>query len=159
MKERNWDDQMDAPRFRPMQLADIDQICGIEQEAFTSPWTAAAFQNELMNNLFARYLVMEWNGQVIGYGGMWLITDEAHITNIAVRSDFRGRKLGEKLLRELQDTARVMGANRMTLEVRVSNYVAQRLYEKMGFVPSGVRRGYYSDNMEDALIMWAELGT
>lgn len=159
MEERNWDNLRNAPSFRLMQMADIDQICGIEQEAFTSPWTAAAFQNELANNLFARYLVMERDGEIIGYGGMWLITDEAHITNIAVRADYRGRKLGEKLLRELQETARVMGANRMTLEVRVSNYVAQRLYEKMGFVSTGVRKGYYSDNMEDALIMWAELKT
>lgn len=157
MEERNWDNRRDALSFRLMQMADIDQICGIEEEAFASPWTAAAFQNELANNLFARYVVMEWNGEIIGYGGMWLITDEAHITNIAVRSDYRGRKLGEKLLRELQDTARVMGASRMTLEVRVSNHVAQRLYKKMGFIPTGVRKGYYSDNMEDALIMWAEL--
>ncbi|MBJ6360221.1 ribosomal protein S18-alanine N-acetyltransferase [Paenibacillus sp. MAHUQ-46] len=140
-----------------MQLEDVPVICQIEQEAFTSPWTAEAFINELTNNHFARYMVMEWEGQAIGYGGMWTIMDEAHITNIAVRIGYRGQGLGERLLRELQRTAVFFGSARMTLEVRVSNEIAQNLYRKLGFEPSGVRPGYYSDNGEDALIMWAEL--
>jgi ribosomal-protein-alanine N-acetyltransferase len=102
-------------------------------------------------------MVMELAGEVVGYGGMWLIVDEAHVTNIAVSALYRGRKLGERLLIELQKTASFMGAVRMTLEVRVSNLIAQRLYGKLGFYPVGTRRGYYSDNNEDALIMWAEL--
>jgi ribosomal-protein-alanine N-acetyltransferase len=88
---------------------------------------------------------------------MWLIVDEAHITNIAVSAPYRGRKWGERLLIELQKTASFMGAVRMTLEVRISNLIAQRLYGKLGFYPVGTRRGYYSDNNEDAIIMWAEL--
>lgn len=83
--------------------------------------------------------------------------DEAHITNIAVRQAYRGRKLGERLLDELMRTAAYLGMERMTLEVRVSNLVAQRLYEKKGFESAGIRKGYYSDNMEDAMIMWANL--
>ena len=147
----------DSLVFRAMRLEDVPSICQIEQEAFTSPWTAEAFINELTNNHFARYMVMILNEDVIGYGGMWTIMDEAHITNIAVRQDYRGQGFGERLLVELQRTAVFFGMNRMTLEVRVSNEQAQRLYRKLGFSPSGVRPGYYSDNNEDALIMWAEL--
>lgn len=140
-----------------MRLDDIPIVCEIEREAFTSPWTAGAFHNELTNNQFAHYMIMDYGGEVAGYGGMWLIIDEAHITNIAVRDRYRGKKLGERLLTELQRTARFLGAVRMTLEVRTSNYIAQRLYEKMGFRSVGVRRGYYTDNHEDAIIMWADL--
>lgn len=143
--------------FRPMQMDDIPAICQIEQESFPTPWTAGAFQNELTNNQFARYLVVEVENEVAGYGGMWLIMEEAHVTNIAIREKYRGRKLGELLLREMQRTASFYGIVRMTLEVRPSNTIAQRLYEKMGFQSVGVRRGYYTDNKEDALIMWADL--
>ena len=140
-----------------MRIEDIPTICEIEQESFTTPWTAAAFHNELNNNQFARYLVMECDGEVDGYGRMWLIMEEAHITNVAVREKFRGKKLGERLMRELQQTAVFLGAARMTLEVRPSNTIAQKLYEKLGFYSAGVRRGYYTDNREDAIIMWADL--
>ena len=143
--------------FRAMRLEDVPAICEIEREAFTSPWTAEAFVNELTSNHFARYMVMMLEDEVIGYGGMWTIMDEAHITNIAVRHDYRGQGLGERLLTELQRTAVFFGMSRMTLEVRVTNERAQQLYRKLGFEPSGVRPGYYSDNNEDALIMWAEL--
>ncbi|MBP3965629.1 MULTISPECIES: ribosomal protein S18-alanine N-acetyltransferase [Paenibacillus] len=143
--------------FRLMTMSDVKTIVAIEQESFTSPWTEEAFVNELTNNHFARYMVMDYEGEVIGYGGMWTIMDEAHVTNVAVREQYRGRGLGEMLMVELQRAAVMFGAKRMTLEVRVSNEVAQRLYRKLGFEPSGVRPGYYSDNKEDALIMWAEL--
>lgn len=143
--------------FRSMQLADIGTICEIEKASFSTPWSEGAFYNELVNNHFAHYLVLEYQGDIVGYGGMWVIMDEAHVTNIAVREAYRGKKLGEQLMLQMQATAVFLGAVKMTLEVRVTNYVAQRLYEKLGFRPAGVRRGYYSDNMEDALIMWAEL--
>jgi ribosomal-protein-alanine N-acetyltransferase len=143
--------------FRSMKLDDIDAICEIEREAFPTPWTHEAFYNELRNNHFARYLVMVYNGQLAGYAGMWLIMDEAHITNIAIHKNFRGKRLGEKLLRQLQATAYLQGMKQMTLEVRVSNTVALKLYEKLGFNGVGLRRGYYTDNNEDALIMWADL--
>ncbi len=143
--------------YRAMTLDDLPEILAIEHEAFASPWTEEAFRNELTNNMFARYLAVEYRGQVIGYGGMWIIMDEAHITNIAIRSDCRGKGLGHLLLEQLQRTAVFFGAERMTLEVRVSNEHAQSLYRKHGFEPSGLRPGYYSDNNEDALIMWAEL--
>ncbi|MDQ6420092.1 ribosomal protein S18-alanine N-acetyltransferase [Paenibacillus sp. LHD-117] len=147
----------DMLAYRAMAESDIPAILAIEQEAFSSPWTEEAFVNELKNNMFARYVVMEYGGELIGYGGMWIIMDEAHVTNIAIRSDVRGIGLGNRLLGQLQRTAVFYGAARMTLEVRVSNEHAQRLYRKHGFQPSGVRPRYYSDNDEDALIMWAEL--
>ena len=140
-----------------MRLSDIEEICRIEKEAFPTPWTSGAFYNELTNNQFAKYIVMEVDGNIAGYGGMWVIGDEAHVTNIAVRAEYRGRKLGERLVRELQRTAFLFGAQRMTLEVRVSNHIARRLYEKLGFYSVGLRRGYYTDNGEDAVIMWVDL--
>lgn len=143
--------------FRKMEIADIQAIVAIEHECFTQPWTESAFYNELMHNHFAHYVVMLWGEYIIGYGGMWTIMDEAHITNIGIREAYRGRKLGDRLMRELLTMAADRGMKRITLEVRVSNTVAQQLYEKYGFHVEGVRRGYYSDNGEDALIMWADL--
>lgn len=145
------------PQFRSMRLSDVEQICQIEEEAFSTPWTAAAYINELKNNQLARYLVMELDDEVIGYAGMWLIMEEAHITNVAIRADYRGKRLGERLVLELQRTARFIGAIRMTLEVRISNQIAQNLYHKLGFASVGLREGYYSDG-EDAMIMWMNLG-
>lgn len=143
--------------FRTMRYDDIPRVHGIEVEAFPTPWSEQAFVNELTQNHFAHYVVMEIGDRMIGYGGMWVIIDEAHVTNIAVISEFRGRKLGARLMAELGERAYQLGAKRMTLEVRVSNTIAQRLYARFGFEPVGLRPGYYSDNGEDAIIMWAEL--
>lgn len=154
---RSVESREHAPVFRAMQLEDIPHILVIEREAFTMPWTEQAFRNELTHNHFASYMVMELNGEIIGYAGLWAIVDEAHVTNIAVLERFRGRKWGEKLLDELMRTAVFLGMQSITLEVRVTNEVAQNLYRKKGFRPAGTRKGYYSDNREDALIMWAEL--
>lgn len=106
--------------FRLMQLDDIPDVLEIEHEAFTLPWTEEAFRNELTMNHFAKYMIMELDGRAIGYAGMWTIMDEAHITNIAIREAYRGRKLGDKLLNELMQTASYLGMERMTLEVRVN---------------------------------------
>lgn len=148
---------MSEPIFRRMQLSDIDRILEIEQQSFSAPWSRAAFEGELIRNHFAKYIVVELDGYVIGHAGMWIIIDEAHITNIAIDPLFRGRKLGENLLRQMMTLAVWNGAERMTLEVRVSNLAAQNLYNKLGFRNYGIRKGYYTDNNEDALIMWAEL--
>lgn len=143
--------------FRKMTLQDLPDIMRIEQDAFATPWSEEAFRNELTNNMFAQYMAMEYKGRVIGYAGMWIIVDEAHITNIAILSEYRGKGLGKLLLAEAQRTASFLGAVRMTLEVRASNEVAQHLYRQFGFVNAGIRPGYYSDNNEDAIIMWADL--
>ncbi len=93
---------------------------------------------------------------IVGYAGLWLMTDEAHITTIAVNPDYQGYGIGELLLLGLIDRAQQIGARWLTLEVRVSNKVAQALYEKYTFKEMGIRRRYYSDNNEDALVMWTD---
>jgi ribosomal-protein-alanine N-acetyltransferase len=94
--------------------------------------------------------------RVVGYAGLWLMVDEAHVTSIAVSPPFRGFGVGELLFLALVDMSREIGAHYMTLEVRVSNTLAQNLYRKFGFKEAGIRRRYYSDNNEDALIMWSD---
>ncbi|MCY0907610.1 MAG: ribosomal protein S18-alanine N-acetyltransferase [Sulfobacillus thermotolerans] len=139
-----------------MYMADLDAVMGIEAHSFPTPWSRNAFQTELLENTFATYLVVEFHGQVVAYGGMWVILDEAHVTNIAVHPDFRGHHLGETIMTGLMARAKALGVVRMTLEVRRGNTVAQNLYNKLGFVQLGVRRGYYTDTHEDAFIMWKD---
>lgn len=147
----------DSLLFRLMREEDIDQIVNIEKLSFTIPWSKESFYNELYKNQFASYLVIEDGEKIIGYCGVWIVVDEAHITNIAILPEYRGRKLGDALLAKVIQMAREMGAQSMTLEVRVSNHVAQNLYRKFGFENGGIRKGYYTDNHEDALVMWVKL--
>jgi ribosomal-protein-alanine N-acetyltransferase len=147
-------------RVRPMTLADVAAVHRIEHDSFRSPWPADAYRQELTSNRLARYLVVEDGEDVVGYAGLWLMVDEAHVTTFAVAPRHRRRGIGEVLLAELMALARRIGASVATLEVRVSNMPARRLYEKYGFMPVGVRRNYYSDDREDALIMTTpELGS
>ena len=141
---------------RPMTVEDISAVVEIEKESFTTPWTPHAFRLEMRNSL-AVYKVVEVDGRVAAYGGMWLILDEGHVTNIAVHPDFRGRHLGRKIMEVLMDEARQRKLLRMTLEVRKQNHVAIALYKDLGFLLAGIRPGYYQDTGEDALIMWIEL--
>jgi ribosomal-protein-alanine N-acetyltransferase len=141
--------------LRRMNEFDIDSVLIVEEQCFTLPWSRAGFVGEMKNEL-AHYLVMVDRGTIIGYAGMWLIVDEAHVTNVAIMTEYRGRKLGEKLMSALIEHAKARGALCMTLEVRTSNTVAQQLYAKFGFAPRGIRRKYYSDTQEDALIMWCD---
>lgn len=198
---------------RPMSLEDIDEVCQVEKQCFSSPWPASAYRREVKDNRLGRYIVLSWvNGDpppvaggptgdhlsgdhraadahiaplegvrravanlprlfglgaidaepepkreiIAGFAGMWLMIDEAHITTIGVGEHFRGLGLGELLLSSIMIEAAEIGAHRVTLEVRVSNNVAQSLYRKYGFVGEGIRKRYYSDNNEDALIMWSD---
>ncbi|MGM0847370.1 MAG: ribosomal protein S18-alanine N-acetyltransferase [Bacillota bacterium] len=143
--------------IRLMSIEDLDDIMEVEKRSFTIPWTRDAFFNEIETNQFATYIVLEDSDNVIGYCGVWIIVDEAHITNIAVLPSFRGQGLGDKLLKSMIEIAKEMGARTMTLEVRVSNTPAQSLYKKFGFMEGGIRKNYYSDNQEDALVMWVKL--
>jgi [ribosomal protein S18]-alanine N-acetyltransferase len=147
----------DSLLIRIMREEDIEQIVAIEQVSFAIPWSKDAFYNELHKNQFATYLVVEDDEKIIGYCGVWIVVDEAHITNIAILPDYRGRGLGEAILTKIIDLARELGAKSMTLEVRVSNSVAQNLYRKLGFENGGIRKGYYTDNQEDALVMWVKI--
>ena len=138
---------------RLMTLDDLDAIMEIEHDAFAIPWSRRSFTEELTRNTCARFLVIEHEGEIAGYGGMWFVVDEAHVTNIAIRADLRGQGLGKKLLEDMLQLAADSGMAFMTLEVRRSNERAQRLYRSHGFVDVGYRKRYYEDNHEDALIM------
>ena len=140
-----------------MSFGDIDQVCEIENLSFAIPWSRESFESELSQNNLARYIVAKVNGKVVAYGGMWIILDEGHITNIAVHPDYRGQKIGEKLVEALLREAKESNAERITLEVRASNDAARKLYQKQGFTDGGIRKGYYGDNREDAIIMWKKL--
>lgn len=143
--------------FRSMEISDIDHIYEIESKSFATPWSKEAFYNELTKNNFAFYTVIEVENQVVGYCGAWVIIDEVHITNIALLPEFRGKKLGDALLRKVMELVRERGAKTMTLEVRASNIPAQSLYRKLGFQEGAIRKQYYTDNMEDAIVMWVNL--
>ncbi len=139
-----------------MTLADIRDVQDVERSSFPIPWPANAFRHELTQNRNARYVVARLGDRIAGYAGLWLMVDEAHITTFAVHPEHRRRRVGERLLQRLFEVAAEMNAEWLTLEVRASNLAAQRLYEKYGFRRAGVRRRYYSDNNEDAIIMWTE---
>ena len=143
--------------FRLATMDDIEILYGIESCSFDSPWPEEAFYNDLAHNRFASYVFIEVDEVQAGYCGVWIILDEAHITNIAILPDYRGRKFGEALLLKVMELAKEAGAKTMTLEVRVSNHIAQSLYKKLGFQAGGIRKGYYTDNKEDALVMWVNL--
>jgi len=148
--------QADEPLvIEPMTRGDVVQVLRIEREAFPTQWPADAFYNELGTNRLAHYFVGRRCGEIVAYGGIWAILEDAHVTTIAVDERHRGRGFGELMLVHLIDEALSRGASWMTLEVRESNAVAQNLYRKYGFTTVTARKGYYSDNNENALVMWA----
>ena len=140
-------------RIEPMSLDDLDAIQRIEALSFSVPWPEQAYRSEIQTNRLASYLVAKVEGKVIAYGGIWLMVDEAHVTTVAVDPGWRRQKIGARLLLALLDVALARGAHEATLEVRLSNLPARRMYEAFGFRPVGLRPRYYSDNDEDALIM------
>lgn len=137
-----------------MELKHIPEVLKVERASFVTPWSAHAFTYELLHNELSYYTVALVDGQVVGYAGMWMILDEAHVTNIAVAPEYRHRKIGYRLMCHLINKARSEGINRMTLEVRPSNIYARRLYKSLGFEERGMRKNYYTDTNEDAIIMW-----
>jgi ribosomal-protein-alanine N-acetyltransferase len=139
----------------PMTSADIRPVMRIEALAFSTTWPMNAFSSEINDNKLAYYYVGRLDGEIVAYGGIWVILEESHITSIAVHPDVRGKHYGEEMLLYLLRGAIARGASWMTLEVRESNHVAQSLYRKYGFTVVSTRRAYYSDNMENALVMWA----
>jgi ribosomal-protein-alanine N-acetyltransferase len=142
--------------IRAMTADDLPAVQLIERASFATPWPPHAYRQELEANRLAHYLVATLAGEVVAYGGIWLMVDEAHITTFAVHPRYRRRRIGERLLLSLLDVALGRHAREATLEVRLSNLGARRLYEKYGFRPVGIRPRYYSDNQEDALIMTTE---
>jgi ribosomal-protein-alanine N-acetyltransferase len=139
-----------------MTLADLPAVHDIEHASFSTPWPDDAYRSEIESNRLASYLVVRVGDQVVAFAGIWLMVDEAHITTFAVHPDWRRRGIGERLLLTLLDVSLERQAREATLEVRLSNVAARRLYEKYGFRPVGLRPRYYTDNGEDALIMTTE---
>ena len=144
-------------QLRPLKEEDIPQVTAIDREAFPTLWPPANYDRELKNGL-AHYIVAcsDESQYVLGFAGIWLLADEAHITNIAVREKHRRRGIGETLLIAIIELSIELGAKLVTLEVRASNTDAQKLYARYGFVKVGLRRGYYTDNREDAVLMSIE---
>lgn len=143
-------------RIEPMTLDDLPAVHAIERASFTTPWPDDAYRSELQTNRLASYLVARIEDEVVAFAGIWLMVDEAHITTFAVHPAWRRRGIGERLLLAILDGAIARQAREATLEVRLSNVAARRLYEKFGFRPVGLRPRYYTDNGEDALIMTTE---
>lgn len=139
----------------PMAIDDIPDVLAIETLSFQSAWPPNAFTTELRDNKLAHYFVGRLDGKIVAYGGIWVILEDSHVTTIAVHPDVRGQRLGEEILVFLLDEAIERDASWITLEVRETNDVAQKLYRKYGFTVVSTRRGYYSDNNESALVMWA----
>lgn len=141
---------------QPMRTSDLQRVREIEEASFPVPWPRDAYRAEIEDNKVAWYIVArDEQSQAVGFAGMWVIFDEAHITTLAVDPLRRRQGIGERLLLALIDLAIARGARWMTLEVRPSNRAALALYREFGFRDVAVRRRYYSDNGEDALVMWS----
>jgi [ribosomal protein S18]-alanine N-acetyltransferase len=137
---------------------DLDGVLEVEDESFTNPWTRDMYAWELQNRSVCHIFVVRTpEVRVAGFCAFWLVFDEIHINNVALRPGYRNRGLGTALMHHVMREARTLGAKRATLEVRASNVGARRLYERLGFTVSGSRRNYYTNPVEDALILWAEL--
>ncbi len=139
-----------------MRRRHLKGVMSIERQVYPRPWSPNLFLSE-MNELRNRmYLVARINREVVGYGGIMCYGDEAHVTTIAVDPEHHRRKIGTRILYELVQEAVRMGARAVSLEVRVSNWGAQRLYSRFGFRPVGIRKNYYQETGEDAVVMWVD---
>lgn len=159
--------ELDAPSserpsrltIAPMTNEHVRTVLRIESLSFSTSWPLNAFTSEINDNKLAHYFIGRLgsgeHAPLIAYGGIWVILEDSHITTIAVHPDWRGQRYGEQMLLHLLREAIERGAAWITLEVRESNEIAQRLYRKYGFTVVSTRRSYYSDNNENALVMWA----
>ena len=150
---RYWIDNLEGE-------ADLDGVLEVEGESFTNPWTREMYAWELQNRSVCHILVVRTpDCPVAGFCAFWLVFDEIHINNLAVRPSYRGQGIGTALLQHVLAEAKALGARRATLEVRASNEGARRLYERLGFYVAATRRNYYSNPVEDALILWRDDAT
>lgn len=139
--------------FRPLAAEDAAGVARVERESFPTPWSREDFWREASND-FACYIVAVEDNEIIGFAGCWISFEEAQVTNIALLPAYRGRGIGRRLMEKMMRAAAARGAERMTLEVRPSNAAALHLYERLEFFAVGVRKKYYQDNGEDAILMW-----
>jgi len=139
-----------------MRVTDLPEVMEIERESFPLPWSLESYMSELKNN-WASYQVCEKGNKIIGYGGVWVVFEEAHITNIAVKTEYRSQGVGKSLMLALEKVVQDRKGKRILLEVRPSNSVALSLYKSLGYYQIGRRKAYYADNHEDALLMCKDL--
>ena len=139
--------------FYLMKEEDIDSVLEISSLSFSIPWSKDSYIQELTNPI-ARYLVAKIDNKIVGFVGTWIVLDESHITNIAIHPNYRKQGIGSSLLEAFLKYCKSQGCIAFTLEVRNSNKAARTLYEKYNFKQEGVRKGYYEDTKEDAIIMW-----
>ena len=144
---------MKGLRFEPLASEHIPAVVEIEKVSNPSPWSEVSFRKEL-DNPQSVFLVALSGSRVVGFGGMWLVIDEAHITTLAVAADSRKAGIGRALMLELLSRAAAKGMLCSTLEVRASNEPAIRLYESLGYRATARRKAYYPENREDAVVMW-----
>ena len=140
--------------IRKGRAEDVDDIAALEQVCFASPWSRESLYHDLTENAMATYIVAEAAQEIVGYVGIWTVMDEGYINNVAVSPSCRRQHVGSALLEAVLAVTEQAGIHRHTLEVRVSNEAAKGLYKKFGFREEGLRKGYYEDNGEDAVIMW-----
>ncbi len=139
----------------PMRRRHLPGVLRIEKQVYPRPWTIGLYLGELALPSTRTYVVARIEGTVVGYGGVMLTLDEGHVTTIAVEPSLQRHRIGTRLLLVLVERAVARGATALTLEVRVSNKAAQEMYRRFGFAPAGVRKNYYPETGEDALVMWA----
>lgn len=151
--DQSW---LPSVTFDLMSPHDLAAVLRIERICFPSAWTPESYLREL-NNLNSYYVVARLEGQVIGYAGMWVIAEEAHVSTLAVDPPWRRRGLAQAMMRHLMQVARTRRATKMTLEVREQNVIAQALYRRLGFQPQGLIPHYYGDTGENAFVMKKEL--
>ena len=144
--------------IEPMTIAHLDAVYGIETRSFSIPWTKSSIRQDLTKNDKSHYYIAKVEGAVAGYAGMWHIVNEGHINNIAVDEPYRRFGVGSRLMDQLIETAHAFNMIGLTLEVRVGNCAAMGLYHKYGFKIEGIRKNYYADTKEDAVIMWKKFG-
>lgn len=143
--------------IRSMEMGDLEEVLSIEQYSFPVPWTRNAFLIELRSNPLAHYLVAHQENTLAAYLGSWFLLTDAHVTNLAVHPAFRRKGLATQFLEYFMVEVLLYGIRRISLEVRRNNIQAQRLYRSLGFIQVGIRRGYYQDNKEDAMILSLEV--
>lgn len=143
--------------IRRMTANDIDSVVKVERASFPTPWERHAFEFEMNENDAAYYLVCEMDGEVVAHCGAWFVIDQGTITNVAVLPAFRGCGIGKQLLQGMLDYCEREEITNISLEVRVSNEAAISLYEKQGFIKGPIRKNYYADNNEDAILMYMNL--
>src|SRR5699024_115007 len=140
-------------RIREMESSDIEAVMEIDEKTFNAPWNKRIFDYEINENKFSHYFIVETNQTIIGYIGLWIVYEDAQITNIAILEDYRGITRGEQLFGYTVQYAQNQGAKRLSIEVRVSNTIAQNMNEKFGLVPAGSSDKYYTADNQDALVM------